>query len=79
VSRRERYFVSRTRCGIFHAAPREAGTVTGTAFRNGPGSAAHRKSAALRPGHDVAAVRPVSVTLIVLVRLHIQAFWRRLA
>ena len=42
--------VSRTRSGILHAAPREAGTVPNTGARHGPGSAAHRsaKSYALR-------------------------------
>src|ERR1041385_1321236 len=42
--------VSRPRCGILHAAPREAGTVTDTGAWYGPGSAAHHavKNSALR-------------------------------
>jgi hypothetical protein len=50
---------------------RRAGTATNAGYRYGPGSAVHRqRDVAPRPGHDGAPNRPVSVTLIVLVRLH---------
>src|SRR3954451_6487897 len=39
------------RGAVFFTLLRRAGTVTNAAFVTAPGSAAHRKSAALRPGH----------------------------
>jgi hypothetical protein len=51
------------RGAAFFMPLRRAGTVTNAGVRYGPGSAAHRKSAALRPGHvcvDYFATKPAS-------------------
>src|SRR6266403_5576632 len=50
--------VSRTRCSVLHAAPQSRDPRT-----MGPGSAAHRKSAALHPGHEAATVQNISNSL----------------
>src|ERR1700736_1099663 len=46
------YLVSRTRCSVLHAAPQRRDPFFVTLHKQlGPGSAAHRKSAAPHPGH----------------------------
>src|ERR1700688_964069 len=48
------YLVSRTRCSVLHAAPQRRDLFSVTLHQHlGPGSAAHRKSAAPHPGHGL--------------------------
>jgi hypothetical protein len=51
------------RGAAFFTMHRRVGTVTSTALFCGPGSAADRKSAALRPGHVIAEADAVAVAL----------------